>query len=291
MISTQIIGKNILLTIGNCVLKLKEINFYNASIDMNDEGVKEFSEIIVPKIIKFKLSLYTFDFSKLMLMHMKNVEEVNFWWLESKEQSEYLFSQLKLYEKLKKLEWIAEENEHIDENHDFACVIQRLQYLRTNLALIKLFNFALENLTELEINYDTYDDQFPNNEINFANLTKLGIIDFRENMSFEFFYKWKMPKLEYVGVEYFNYKDNYFRYIRNIKIDNILDKLFNVDLFGKLIELTKSKSNVNVIIEIERTWINERFDEYKKKFEQTKLKNLQMKMTFFSWNDDVIQTN
>ena len=115
---TQIKGKNILLTIGQLCPKLQKIHFYDTLIDVNDEGVKEFAEMIGPQIIKCELEESIFEFSKLMLMHMKNVEEVGFY-PDIKEQSQYLFSQLKSCEKLKKLNWIVTENQQIDSNHDF----------------------------------------------------------------------------------------------------------------------------------------------------------------------------
>ena len=344
--STQIKGKNILLTIGKLCPKLQEISLDYTLIDVNDEGVKEFAEMIGPQLIKCKLDQSIFEFSKLMLMHMKNIEEVSFRWPESKEQSQYLISQLKSCEKLKKVTWIVDENQNIDSNHDFACVIQRLQYLKTNLSLVKLFNFGLENLTQLKIHCEACDNQFPNNEINFINLTKLVIIIYEEDVNFELFYKWKMPKLEYLQLYDSNYKDKFFRHIKNIKsfkcnrlnlyqmdqiyrinkklinfecdivhikneddltnfcdcidvlikhksiqnikFDYIYDILFNVQLFDKLIELVKSKSNVNVTIEIEKIMINLLFDEYKKKFEEIKLKNLQMKIEYFNYDDVLI---
>ena len=343
----QIQGKNILLTIGKLCPKLQEINFYEASVDVNDEGVKQFAQMIGPQIIKCKLNLCNLEFTKLMLMHMKNVEKIDFGfeWPECEKQSHYIFTQLKSCEKLKELKCIIDGQKHIDENDDLPCVIQRLEYLKVNLPAIQYFDFGLENLTELKIYYEYYHGYFPNTEINFPNLTRLGIINSEEILNFGFIYEWKMPKLEHVQVKYLNFQDKFFRHIKNIKsfkcsrldlyqmdqiyrinkelinfqceniditsqidlknfcdcidvlikhkslqnikFDYIFEYLYNIELFGKLIELAKSKANVNVTIVIGKNF-NEQILEYKKKFEETKLKNLQMKMIFLTRNGNMI---
>ena len=350
--STHIRGKSTLLTIGKLCPKLKEINFKFAIIDVCEEEMNEFAQIIGPQLIKCKLTKHDFLFSKIMLMHMKNVEEVSFWADEHdvKKQSKYLFDQLKSCEKLTKLEWLFNEdnvdltNKNIDSyKDDLSCVVQRLTYLKTNLTIIRQFDFGLENLTELRILDYTPGSQLKNNEINFANLTKFGMIPYSSNINefMEFFSKWKMPKLQHVEVDGFDYPDSFYKHIKhikslkcwtmkpkriedilkitnqlinfecdifhltcendfqqfsqclnvlithrtlqNIKLNNISDQFFNVELFDKLIELAKIKLNVFVTITLRSGWINERFDEYKKKFEETKMKNLQMKINLLDY--------
>ena len=41
-------------------------------IDVNDEGVKEFAELICPQLIKCELEDMNFEFSKIMLTHEKH---------------------------------------------------------------------------------------------------------------------------------------------------------------------------------------------------------------------------
>ena len=241
-----IVTKNVLLTIANSCPKLEKINFkgirfeknldfyescfeqktqcdypggdvyyvYHRKTDVNipdhfnhyQKEIEKFSKLIGPKLLYCNLKGCDFRFTKIILKHLKIIEEITFETCNFEEDKE-IFKLLKSCENLKQLKWLrnTETNKTFD---GLITTFQRLHHLNTHINIFIQFKNDLNNLTELTLRLD-FSEIEPQDEMVFENLEKLNI-KVISDQHFNTISKMKFPNLKYVSIKEYNYRSTIY---------------------------------------------------------------------------------
>lgn len=219
-------GHGNLMVIANGCPKLERINLNYGQTDVSLEEIEEFAKKIGPQLTKclFCKSPMTGNhiFVGLLSRRFKNLEEIAFDFDNVKLNKIIFYCLNTNCTNLKVLDWDLDSFRGNFYNQDVIDVVQRIKYLKTDLAILSTFKFETNNLNELTINQFFDDDEYDSSkliEMTFPNVTKLNISGFKE-LGFDLMSKFKFPKLESVklnNIDDINIPTSFFHQIKHIK--------------------------------------------------------------------------
>ena len=129
MYATLVPGNNNLITIANLCPNLETIKYLNANV--SEAEWNEFSLKVGSELIQFYYCdvilhwLFTIYYVKFLFEQLKNIEILGYQTKDSGEDEKELFGYLNLYENLKSLSWLRQENLY-EFNENMISVLQRV---------------------------------------------------------------------------------------------------------------------------------------------------------------------